>query len=187
MEQIRDQKRATRRRDSVLGNVKTAIWLATLPCIAYALPAQAQNGVSQARTIVNQSVQITKNADLEFGDFVAGTTNSVFRLNPNSGNLTQRSGDAVAIGGTPSAASFTATGTPLFRVRITSNQNRIFLTRSGGTERMRVNRFRFDGRRNRTLDASGAVTYRVGGQLRVGPNQVPGTYTGNFNITVDYF
>ena len=150
-------------------------------------PAMAANANGQSNANINQSVTIVKDADLDFGDFIAGTVNSVFRLNPNNGNLNQRSGDAVAFGGVPTPAAFTASGTPLLRVRITSNQNRIFIVRDGGTETMRVNRFRFDGNRNRFLNAAGEVTYQVGGQLRVGANQVPGTYRGAFNVTIDYF
>lgn len=154
---------------------------------AIAQPAYAADANGQSSANINQSITVTKNADLDFGDFVAGTVNSVFRMNPNNGNLNQRSGDAVAIGGGSVPASFTASGTPLLRVRITSSQNRIFIVRDGGSEIMRVNRFRFDGTRNRFLNAAGEVTYRVGGQLRVGANQVPGTYRGAFNVTIDYF
>ena len=149
--------------------------------------AQAANGSTDTTADIRQPVTITKDNDMDFGTFIPGTTRSVFRLNPNNDNLTQRNGNAIAFGGTPTAASFTVNGTPNLRVRITSGQNRIFITRDGGTETMRVNRFRFDGGRNRFLDASGEVTYRVGGQIRVGANQAAGTYRGNFNITVDYF
>lgn len=51
---------------------------------------------------------------------------------------------------------------------------------------MLVNRFRFDGARNRFLDASGEATYQIGGQLRIGANQAAGTYRGTFNVTIDY-
>lgn len=149
--------------------------------------AQAANGTTDTTASIRQPVTINKDNDLGFGTFVPGTTNSVFRLNPNNGNLSRRNGDAIAFGGTPTAAAFTVSGTPNLRVRITSGQNIIFITRDGGTETMRVNRFRFDGARNRFLDATGEAVYRVGGQVRVGANQAAGTYRGNFSITVDYF
>lgn len=171
---------------------KSSIWraAAALPVVACALaiqPAQAQSANGQASANINQSLTVVKNADLEFGTFIAGTTQSDFRLNPNNGNLNQRNGDAVAIGGTPGPASFTASGDPLLRVRITVSQNQISIVRDGGTETMRVNRFRFDGGRNRFLNAAGEVTYQVGGQLRIGANQAPGTYRGAFDVTIDYF
>lgn len=159
--------------------------LSALACIGLAQPAQAQSANSDVNATINTAIEITKNADLDFGDFVPGTTNSIFRLNPRNGNLNQRSGDATAVGGGHEAASFSVSGTPFLRVRIARGQNRIFIVRDGGTERMRINRFRFDGSR-RFLDASGEATYRVGGQIRVGPNQAAGTYRGAFDVTVDY-
>ncbi len=147
---------------------------------------QAANGSTDTTADIRQPVTIIKDNDMDFGTFIPGTANSVFRLNPNNGNLNQRSGDAIALGGTPTAAAFTVNGTANLRVRISSSQNRIFIVRDGGTETMRVNRFRFNGR-NRFLNAAGEATYRVGGQIRVGANQAAGTYRGNFNVTVDYF
>ncbi|MEP0642136.1 DUF4402 domain-containing protein, partial [Parasphingorhabdus sp.] len=88
-----------------------------------AAEAASRNG--QTRTTVSQAVSITKNADLHFGDFAAGTSQSRFRLNPANDTVTQLSGNAVPLGGSQTAASFTAFGTPLYRVRMTVNQNRI--------------------------------------------------------------
>lgn len=181
MEQVRDQKRAFK---SDLA--RAAIMLPALACIGLAQPVQAQSADGNAQVVLNQGVNIVKNADLHFGDFIAGTTQSVFRMNPATSALNQRSGNAISIGGGPSAASFTAFGTPLNRVRITVTENRIDIVRDGGTETMRVNRFRFDGPRNRFLDASGEATYQIGGQLRIGANQASGTYRGTFNVTIDY-
>ncbi|MGB5724646.1 MAG: DUF4402 domain-containing protein [Parasphingorhabdus sp.] len=161
-------------------------------CAAICVPlaaAQAASGNGQSRTTVNQGVNITKNADLHFGNFAAGTTLSRFRIEPETDALTQLSGNAVSLGGTRTAASFTAFGRPLERVRITVNQNQIDLTRVGGTQTMRVDQFRFDGgngTRNRFLSASGSVNYKVGGRLTINPNQTGGAYVGTFNVTIEY-
>ncbi len=170
------------------------LWCATFLsfCAAVCVPltaAEASSGNGQSRTTVNQGVNIVKNADLHFGDFSAGTNTSRFVINPNTDALTQLSGNAVSLGGTRTAASFTAFGKPLERVRITVSQNQIDLTRVSGTETMRVDQFRFDGgngTRNRTLNASGSVNYKLGGRLTIGPNQAAGAYVGTFNITIEY-
>ena len=151
--------------------------------------ANAATGSSQSRTTINQGVNITKNADLHFGNFAAGTAQSRFRIEPESDGLTQLSGNAVPLGGTRTAASFTAFGRPLERVRITVNQNQIDLVRVGGTQTMRVDQFRLDGgngTRNRFLSAAGSVDYKVGGRLTIAPNQAGGAYVGTFNVTIDY-
>ncbi|MEO9636026.1 MAG: DUF4402 domain-containing protein [Parasphingorhabdus sp.] len=161
-------------------------------CLAMFAPSTAAEAASrngQTRTTVSQAVSITKNADLHFGDFAAGTSQSRFRLNPANDTVTQLSGNAVPLGGSQTAASFTAFGTPLYRVRMTVNQNRIDLTRVGGTETMRVDQFRLDGgngTRNRTLSASGSVEYKVGGRLTINAGQAGGAYAGTFNVNIDY-
>ena len=151
--------------------------------------AQAGAGNGQTQTTINQGVNISKNADLQFGNFAAGTAQSRFRLDPDSGNIVQLSGNALPIGGTRSAASFTAYGTPLQTVRLTVSQGQIDLTQINGTEKMRVDQFRFDGgngTRNRSLAADGSVTYALGGRLTINPGQAGGAYVGSFNINIDY-
>lgn len=155
-------------------------------CVLASAPATAQDADGDATVEVRQEISVVKNADLDFGSFIAGTGVSIFRMNPNNGTLTRRRGDATAVGNTTSVASFTATGTPLARIRLTNTQNRIDITRVGGTETMRVNRFRVAGGRNGRLDATGNATYLVAGQLRIRPDQAPGVYTGTFNVSVDY-
>lgn len=156
-------------------------------CLPFA--AQAAPGSGQTQSTINQGVNISKTADLQFGDFAAGTTQSRFRLDPDSGAVIQLNGNAASLGGTRSAASFTAVGTPLQTVRMTVSQNRINLTRVSGSDTMRVDQFRLNGgngTRDRTLGASGSVEYKLGGRLTIKPNQTAGAYLGSFNINMDY-
>lgn len=168
------------------GTKRAAFLSSVLLCLAHAAPALAANANSDSRVDILQGLSVTQNSDLDFGDFVASANQSIFRMDPSTGVLTQRSGNALSVGGSQSPASFTANGIPLLRVRITVAENRIDLVRDGGSETMRVNRFRFDGPRNRFLDAGGQATYQVGGQLRINANQASGTYRGNFTVTIDY-
>lgn len=147
--------------------------------------AHAANDGGDSTANIRQPVTVTKAADLDFGTFIPGTANSVFRIDPGDGNMTQQSGDAIAFGGTPTPANFDVTGTAGLRVQITRDQNRIFITRDGGTETMRINRFTYDRRRKR-LNAAGEANFAVGGQIRIGANQVAGTYRGTFGVTVEY-
>lgn len=151
--------------------------------------AEAASTNGQTRTTVNQGVNITKNSDLHFGDFIAGTAQSRFRLDPDTEAVTQLSGNAISIGGTQTAASFTAHGSPMAVVRLQVRQNQINLVRAGGSETMRVDQFRLDGgngTRNRRLGAGGTIDYRLGGRLTINPNQAGGAYVGSFEITLDY-
>ncbi|WP_229955859.1 DUF4402 domain-containing protein [Parasphingorhabdus litoris] len=182
MEQIGDQKRALKP-----GFARAAMLLPALCSLVAASAANAQSADTMAS--VSRSITVVKNSDLLFGDFIAGTANSNFRMHAVTGNLIQLSGDAVSIGGAQSRASFTATGTPFAQANIRRSQNSINIVRDGGSETMRVDNFwlgNSGGLRDQILDAAGQATYFVGGRLRIGPNQAAGTYRGTFEVTIDY-
>lgn len=71
-----------------------------LAALCLASPVAAATESADARVFIRQPVTVTKTADLLFGDFVTGTTDSIFRINPRSGLLSQRNGDAMSLGGT---------------------------------------------------------------------------------------
>jgi len=166
----------------------TAVLLATLLplAIGFASPVLAETASAEVQVIIKQPVTMTKTADLVFGDFATGTSSSIFRIDPRSGLLSQRNGDALSLGGTRSVASIEVSGTALMRVQLSTGKRFILIRREGGTETMRIDRFRFD-RRRKTLNADGEQSFNIGGQLRVGANQQPGVYRGSFDVSVDYF
>ena len=168
--------------------LRTIAWTGILlaASVGSAGPAAAASKSSEARVFIRQPVTMTKTADLVFGDFATGTTDSIFRLNPRSGRLSKRDGDARSLGGTQSVASIEVFGTALTRVQLSTGRRSISIRRDGGTAVMRIDRFRFDQRR-KTLDAEGEQSFDIGGQLRIGANQKPGVYRGSFEISVDYF
>ncbi len=161
-----------------------------LPALCCLVPVSASHAQSADTMVtVNRAITVVKNSDLLFGNFIAGTTNSNFRMHAVTGNLIQQSGNAVSIGGAQSRASFTATGTPFAQANIRRSQNSINIVRDGGSETMRVDNFwlgNSGGLRDQILDAAGQATYFVGGRLRIGPNQAAGTYRGTFSVTIEY-
>ncbi len=158
--------------------------LASAACSAIAMPAAAQDGEAHAE--VMQPIIITNTSELQFGNIIPGTGRSIIRVRRNNDGIRVVRGDAILAGGTVSRAGFTISGEPDQRVIIRAQRGRIFLTRNGGTERIRMNRLRIDGRRRQRLDGAGAATVNVSGQIRVNADQAAGVYTGTFNLTVDY-
>lgn len=151
-----------------------------------ASPAMAQTETS-ADAEIRTPVIVENGQAMDFGSIIPGEAVSRLRINPNNGNLNVVVGDAVPAGGAVSAAQFTVTGTANQQVRLTFDTNRVDLIRDGGTETMRLNRFRLQtGGRNRSLNSEGTLSFAVGGQLRVRPNQAPGIYRGTFSISIDY-
>jgi Domain of unknown function (DUF4402) len=139
-----------------------------------------------ARVTIRPPVTLAKTADLEFGSLLAGAAAGTVVINPNSSART-RTGGVTLVPGAVAPAQFTATGAPNTRVTITL-PNRIFIARIGGGAQMRVRAFRrqtLTPAQPRT-NAAGALSFRVGATLDVGANQLPGRYTGTFNVTVNY-
>jgi hypothetical protein len=160
--------------------------LAAIAPLLFAATAHAQSN-GDADVEIMTPVVVQNDGNMDFGTIIPGTGLSRLRIDPDTGVLTVFSGNATIVGGTVSRATFTVSGDANERVRITLSQNRVDLTRVGGTETMRLNRFRLDGGRNRFLDTTGTAQFAVGGQIRVTANQAAGVYQGSFALTVDYF
>lgn len=98
---------------------------------------------------------------------------------------TRTGGTVLATGATPGAASFTAAGV-LNVLALITLPNSITLTRGGGTETMTVSNITTNGGTTRLFPGSATIEITVGGRLNVGANQVAGSYSGSFNLTVIY-
>ena len=95
-------------------------------------------------------------------------------------------GGALLLGGTPHSALFTGAAGTSSVVNIKIPKQPITLTRIGGTETMSVSKFTLQGLDKRFVAKQVAFDFRVGATLSVGANQVEGTYTGTFDVTVQY-
>lgn len=162
--------------------------MAICPILLCAEPASAQLRFNRRIDVkVLDPATVQNEEPMDFGTIIPGTTESIIRINQDNGRTALIRGDASVVGGAPQAATFNITGEPNENVRVTLSQNSINLVRVGGTEMMRINRFRISGGRDKTLDASGAARFSVGGQIRIDANQAGGVYQGSFALTVNYF
>lgn len=165
--------------------------------------AMAQGAVASSGTDTTdadaRAVIVTQNSfflvqDLHFGDILAGNTaQSLVRLFPD-GTRTRLTGDAVLLNNNHQVARFAGKGRRNQFVLINIEQTPIFLTGPGAP--MRVDNFEIGSSPTQILSvaplsfritsASGAFNFPVGARLRVNANQAPGTYSGQFTITLDY-
>ena len=166
-------------------------WL--LAGLALAFPgvaAQAQPGNTQtySGTIAAEVVDpgaVVKVQDLRFGAFPSPAGNATMTITPNG--AVSATGDLAT---TMNLFSSPADrGPALFRIQ--GNNNRAFLpfmprsmTISNGTSTMQIDRMDDNVFGIGLLDRDGRYNYEIGGRLRVGANQAPGKYTGEFEITV---
>jgi len=156
------------------------------PVTAQAAPPQLfspnKNSTGTARVIL--PAQITKLYDMDFG-FVTVTAAGTAVLDSNSGNVTT-TGGVVFAGGLPHAAQFEAVSPSKTVVHIRLPKKASTLTRVGGTETMTLDGWNLNGVDTRNVVAHETFDFSVGGTLHVAANQVEGTYTGSFDVTIDY-
>lgn len=149
-------------------------------------PASAATASSDSRAEIAESSVVQKLSDLQFGDIVTGSSPSTVAVNASTDARQVTSGDAIALGGTVSAASFRVEARPLLFYRIIVPASTT-ITRVGGSETMLVDNFTLNGPSLRLLPLFTPVgTFKVGGRLNVAADQEAGTYEGSFNVTVNF-
>lgn len=166
-----------------------------------ALPAAAQaaeNGPNTASAILIKPLSIVKSEDMDFGTIIPGAAGTVV-LDPTITPTCTVTGGVIRSGACQ-PAEFVGAGSvaQLVRVRIPPNARMTVSNGAGAT--MRVDNMTVNGSpdllvvrlNQRTfrfliLHPSGIFYFRVGGTLNVGANQAYGTYTGTFDVDIQYF
>ena len=155
-------------------------------CLSPSVAAQSQADVN---TRVLTPITVTNGNDMNFGRVVPGDIVTIVRIDRNSGAADIIRGDSIHVGGTVQRAEFIITAEPSANVQITL-PDRIDIIRDGGTENMRVNRFRLNNGGGstvtRSIESDGSLTVFVSAQLRVFSGQTAGVYRGTYDVTVEY-
>ena len=126
---------------------------------------------------------VTNNTNLSFGSFTAGSGGTVA---VNAVGVRSKTGGVVlANQSMGSAAQFTIAGTNSAVVTITLPTDGTVLL-SDGSNTMALTGFVSNPNATGTLSGGGTLTISVGAVLNVNAAQPPGTYTGSFNVTVNY-
>jgi hypothetical protein len=165
----------------------------TAMCVAALLApvatgAQAQQVApdrnASAAANIFKPATVQKLQDLDFGAITVTTAGTAV-LDPNT-DAVAASGGVTFAGGLPHAAQFEAISPTGNVVIIRLPRSPATLTRAGGTETMTIDDWTMDGPSRRTVVARQPFTFKVGGTLYVGANQVEGTYTGTFEVDVQF-
>ena len=145
--------------------------LFVLACVIAAAP------VSWAQTV-------TATQALAFGSFAAAAVAGTVTVTAGG---TRSSGGGVILvpSGGGGAASFSVTGSPGATYAITLPSNGSVLL-SSGSNTMGVNNFTSSPTSNGQLSGGGSQTLMVGATLSVGASQARGSYSGTFDVTVNY-
>lgn len=137
----------------------------------------------QAGAIIEIPLTITKDMDLNFGSVVPGSTPGTITVSASaSGSRTSTGGASILSQGTFSSACFSVTGGIGASYSITLPNS---VTLSGpGSNTMTVTGFSENS--TNTIKSNGTDTFYIGATLNVGAQQAKGTYTGSFNVSVNY-
>lgn len=157
--------------------------LLTVGVVSSSAHAATQAGTTKAVTL--KPLSIVKISDLEFGTMIAGAAAGTVVIDPTTDARTT-TGGTTASGGAPKAAQFLTYGTQNSVLQVTRGPLPV-LSRAGGGATMNVTQLTLNGPVTRVVNPAGVLDLRVGGTLAVGANQLEGTYSGTFDITVTYF
>jgi hypothetical protein len=142
-------------------------------------PAEAASATAMASATVLPPLSVDKVADLSFGAFSATAAGGTITVTPDGG----QSGENVQrVGGTPAAARFTISGigNRAFQVSLPAAGSIILSSRES---QLAIENFSLEAP---SALSDGTADIKVGGTLKVGANQPPGTYVGRFTLIVEY-
>lgn len=129
------------------------------------------------------AIAISNTQALGFGKFVAGSGGTV-TVSPAGGR--SASGGVVLVPSGPGAAAqFIVSGDANVSYAISLPGNGVVVLTSSANS-MAVNNFTSSPSSTGTLGAGGSQTLSVGATLSVGSNQASGSYSGTFDVTVNY-
>lgn len=169
-------------------SVLFSFWL--MPSVALAQEAEA----SDATALVVTPLSFLKQRDLVFGTIIPSTSNGTVTMD-SAGNVSTTSG-IIHISGTQEPASFTGFGALNQIVRINIDADSHILTRNGGTQTILMDAILIGSRPPIVLDTrvrrfrigsqSGIFAFNIAGRLQIPANALPGTYEGEFTVTLEY-
>ncbi len=175
------QNRATKPRHR-----RTAIAAAFAVLSASSAWSAAAPGAGNA-TIITAG-QLVKSQDLRFGLIIPAATAGSVTIVPSTSTRTSV-GSLTLTGTGYGPAEFTALSNPnqVNFLQLVLPNGSLTLTRVGGGPTMTADTWTFSGSGVAALNAQGFYIFRIGARLNVGASQPQGTYTGTFNMTVNFF
>jgi hypothetical protein len=158
-----------------------------------ASPGHAATRTAQSQTVVIRPATLVNTAPLSFGNLLSGPTPGTVTVSTAGARTT--TGGVTPAGGSVTAANFVGmndSGGFLNLIRVTIPAGTITLNRVGGGAAMTMNNLTSSlgpgifGSDYYFMGSNTVFSFSVGGRLNVAANQMIGTYTGTFTVTVDY-
>lgn len=163
---------------------KVAILAAAIAVLSSPSAMHAAEATSSASAEVMTPIAISNTAALRFGKFSALTGGTVVISAAGARSAT----GAVVLSSTNAggAASFSVTGDNNATYAITLPNSATITHGVDNTKTMSIGTFTSNPSGTGTLSAGGAQTLSVGATLTVGNAQTTGSYSGTFDVSVEY-
>jgi hypothetical protein len=161
---------------------RVAVFLAAV--VLFSSRGYAATATSNASAEVITPISISNTADLRFGKFSALTGGTVII---SAAGVRSATG-AVVLSSTNAggAASFDVTGDPNATYAITLPNSATLTHSVDNTKTMTIDTFTSNPSGTGTLSAGGSQALSVGATLTVGNAQTTGSYSGTFDVSVEY-
>lgn len=162
--------------------------LAAPAALLLAVPAKAApvaaNPPAQAQALILIPLTLTKLDDLHFGTIIPSAVSGTVTV-PADGSPATAAGGVTLVTSDPAVrARFAGAGSANQLVFI--NVTNPGTLSDGAGNNVTVLALTLDGLALRTIDATRAFDFHVGGILQVGANQPEGFYSAEFDVTADY-
>jgi hypothetical protein len=162
--------------------------IAASTALAMAAPAAAApveaNPPAEARGLILIPLTLNKLQDLHFGTIVPSALSGVVTV-PADGSAAFATGGVTLVSSDPAyRARFAGAGSPNQMVIVTATNPVSLVNGLGDT--VTILALTLDGSPIRTINASRAFFFNVGGILMINANQAEGLYEAEFDVTADY-
>lgn len=162
----------------------TAMIMLAMP--AKAAPVEA-DPKAKGHALILIPLTLERLDDLDFGTVVSSSTAGTVTI-PADGSARSQTGGVTLVASDPGLrARFGGAGTVGQQVVIALPATPFNLVHQGnGTDTVTVTALTLDGPATRTIDATAAYFFHVGGTLSVAADQMDGVYEAEFDVTADY-
>lgn len=157
--------------------------VAALMLSPFSAGAQTANTTASVN-IENYALNIVKTQDLNFGSVIpSASLNGTMELSAHgvvntTGGVTSRQNSGYTV------AAYAISGVPAAGLSVAITPSAITLSGPRGT--LTVSDFTLNKPMPIVLDGTGAASFAIGATLFVSAGQLPGNYTGTFDVTVAY-
>lgn len=167
----------------------TGIAMATAMGMSSAAHADNADATATAEILESLTLDLQAGTSLDFGSMVISGA-AVVSLAAD-GTLDCSDANATCVG-TTGVPTFDVGGTASKAVTVNLPAASVDLLHTNGTDAVTLDGFVTDAAANGagdpevTLDATGAASFSVGGDLNIDATDPAGVYTGTFNVSVEY-